>query len=66
MNNNLPPGCTDKMIDDHFGGPEDCEPCEGTGKVDCPVCLDLLALYCGECDGEGKVECDECEGEGYV
>jgi hypothetical protein len=24
MSSNLPPGVTDKMIDDHFGGEEEC------------------------------------------
>lgn len=69
-NDNLPPGVTDKMIDDHFG-PDDCEECEGSGKVDCPVCDgtgndpdNTTRDYCGECDGEGKVECEDCDGTG--
>lgn len=42
---NLPPGVTDRMIDDHFG-PGPCEPCEDGEHSDCEG---------GEC------RCDECE-----
>lgn len=43
---NLPPGVTDKMIDDHFSGP--CEDCEGGRHEDCM----------GQ---DGDCRCDVCE-----
>lgn len=46
MSSNLPPGVTQKMIDDHFSGP--CEDCEGGRHEDCM----------GQ---DGDCRCDECE-----
>ena len=42
---NLPPGVTQKMIDDYFGGKPLCEPCEDGQHGDCE---------------RGDCECDEC------
>ena len=42
---NLPPGVTDKMIDEAFGGRDICDPCDEGEHQDC----------------EGKLcECPEC------
>jgi len=43
---NLPPGVTQKMIDDYFSGP--CEDCEGGRHEDCM----------GQ---DGDCRCDECD-----
>lgn len=56
MGGNLPDNVTDKMIDDHFGSPPDCERCDGGGFIICPGC--------DECDGDGTIKCPDCEGEG--
>lgn len=45
--NNLPPGVTQKMIDDHFG-PGPCEDCEAGRHEDCM----------GQ---DGECRCPECD-----
>ena len=45
MSSNLPPGVTQKMIDDYFGDKPLCEPCENGDHGDCE---------------RGDCECDPC------
>lgn len=47
---NLPPGVTDRMIDDQCG-PDECETCGGEGEV----------LVSGE-----KEDCEDCNGSGHA
>ena len=60
---NLPDNVTDKMIDDHFGSPPDCEECDGSGCVNCPDCS---GSPCQDCNGTGEIECPDCEGYGTI
>ncbi len=46
MSSNLPPGVTQKMIDDYFAGP--CEDCEGGRHEDCM-------------GWDGDCRCPECD-----
>lgn len=57
----LPPGCTDKDIDDAVGGRDDmplkeCPDCEGGGKVIDDGAPGAVAVTCKKCKGEGEVE----------
>lgn len=57
----LPAGCTNKDIDDHFGGPpempiKECPNCEGSGKVMDDGAPDAVPVTCGKCKGEGEIE----------
>lgn len=54
----LPPGCTDKDIDDHFGGPNliECPDCDGDGKVMDDGAPDAVPVKCSRCDGTGEIE----------
>ena len=70
----LPPGCTDADIDRAFGDPEgeECECCEGTGRVAEPVRRKYWTLwekvkvfFGGEAPTEDTA-CPHCDGEGWV
>jgi hypothetical protein len=45
---------------------EECEVCDGGGRIDCDECDGSGRKDCNECDGNGEVTCDECGGEGEV
>lgn len=48
---------------------EDCENCDGTGRVICDSCDGEGEIECMECDGSGKVddeECGDCAGSGKI
>lgn len=45
---------------------EDCEDCEGNGKISCDDCEGNGNISCDDCDGEGELDCDECNGSGSV
>ena len=55
---NLPPGCTNKMIEDHFGSDGPCDVC-GRSVDDC-ICPE-----CPECGGVGDPRCYEGSGQKY-
>lgn len=69
----LPPGCTDAMIERRFGGgPEDCDACDGTGELNRSDCCDVPLhgdyqdfLMCPKC-GQGceRQKCERCDGGG--
>jgi RecJ-like exonuclease len=75
-NFNLPPGCTDKMIDAHMGaGMDTCPDCDGekhTGDSDCcgaafasPGWPDNdVCSACGEHSEPSK--CERCDGTGEI
>ena len=39
-----------------------CSYCDGTGTLDCDECGGSGNQTCEECDGDGKVNCDDCDG----
>ena len=53
-----------------------CSGCEGTGKINCPVCNGrgratkkwtlLQTIECQECRGIGKLVCSLCGGVGQI
>ena len=45
---------------------EECNDCDGSGRVDCRYCDGSGNEECQECDGDGVIECGECEGKGKV
>lgn len=68
MSDNLPPGCTDRDIDQHFGDPQmmECPLCDGRCEVLKPnptpwqwlkslIGLETF-IVCPECDGDGDVQ----------
>lgn len=57
----------------------DCDFCDGTGSIECPIChgqgtrpagkhADPAAdeVECDECDGDGTISCPDCDGSGQV
>lgn len=41
---NLPPGVTDRMIEEHFGGDDENEGCQNPGRhCKCEECQDAMA-----------------------
>ncbi len=70
MSGDLPPGCTQAMVDEAMGGNDPC--CEGCGQYTDRADLhaDGPALYCEachpdrchapDCDGWGEFACDPC------
>jgi len=42
----------------------ECYECDGEGRVECSECDGNRTVDCRDCDGEGKVDCDSCDGEG--
>lgn len=59
---NLPPGCTARDIDNAVGGPrhsvemKECPECEGSGKVMDDGAPDAVPVTCAKCKGEGEIE----------
>lgn len=66
----LPPGVTNKMIDDAFGSPEPCHKCDGTGKTEnmsdcCGALRDEDTGICFDCkDHSSAADCSDCDGTG--
>lgn len=52
----LPPGCSQRDIDNAMGGDNDCidcPECNGTGKVFDDGAPDAVPIVCSKCGGEG-------------
>lgn len=67
----LPPGCTDADIDRAMGGDngeEDCETCDGTGKLGSECCgAKVEQGICVKCKEHADEErCPDCKGEGII
>lgn len=77
---NLPPGCSSKDIDDHFGDPKmkECPTCDGAQEVHASDVRELRGwewfknlflpvwIVCPRCEGQGEiVNEDEYDAEFY-
>ncbi len=57
-------------VDDCFTRPapighvETCTPCNGVGKIPCPLCHGAATLTCEACSGRGSAPCPTCNASG--
>lgn len=45
---------------------EDCDQCDGDGRVECDNCDGSGSISCEYCEGDGELECEDCEGDGKI
>lgn len=68
----LPPGCTDKDIDDAMGGRMDeCPDCEGAGTIPESNCCGATIIentdICSKCKEHCEPQkCETCKGDGEL
>jgi hypothetical protein len=52
------------VLEDTEGGyTNDCQRCDGSGRVECEECYASGEVDCSKCHGNGEIDCPRCDGE---